>query len=67
MNQAPQVNPMAELVQHKDSDSVEIALLRQWMRWWASTDEAPAKMPDALHVRTAIFLTKNDVGTGDLS
>lgn len=36
-------------------------LLAQWYDWWRNTDEAPAKMPDALHVRTAMALMMHEV------
>lgn len=32
-------------------------LLREWASWWLETEDAPVKMPDALHVRTAIYFT----------
>lgn len=31
-------------------------LLAEWLDWWAKDDDAPPKLPDALHVRTATFL-----------
>jgi hypothetical protein len=31
------------------------ALLAEWLAWWAASD-APAKLPDALQVRTALHL-----------
>lgn len=37
----------------QDYDAVK--LLREWYDWWWATEEAPAKMPDALHIRTATF------------
>lgn len=37
------------------------ALLAEWFQWWADTDEAPAKMPDALHVRTGMALLTRGV------
>lgn len=33
-----------------------LVLLQEWMKWWYETDEAPNKMPNALHVRTAVAL-----------
>jgi hypothetical protein len=33
-----------------------IKLLNEWYRWWLTSDEAPAKMPQALHVRSALVL-----------
>lgn len=32
-----------------------VSLLEEWMDWW-STSDAPAKLPEALHVRTAVVL-----------
>lgn len=32
------------------------ALLMEWLRWWKEDPEAPVKMPNALHVRTAMAL-----------
>lgn len=32
------------------------SLLQQWLDWWASSDEAPEKLPNALHIRTALVL-----------
>lgn len=39
-------------------------LLVEWMRWWKTSDAAPAKMPDALHVRTALALLAHVHATG---
>lgn len=33
-----------------------LALLAEWFAWWEDSDEAPAKLPGALHVRTALLL-----------
>lgn len=33
-----------------------IGLLAAWFQWWVTTDDAPAKMPDSLHVRTLMVL-----------
>lgn len=30
------------------------ALLREWFAWWDRDDDAPAKMPGALHIKTAV-------------
>jgi hypothetical protein len=46
---------MAEDSARDDGDA--LSLLREWYAWWQNSDAAPAKMPDALHVRTAVFLT----------
>ena len=32
------------------------ALLEEWYAQWHDRDDMPAKMDDALHVRTALFL-----------
>lgn len=31
-------------------------MLNEWLKFWADSNDMPAKMPDALHVRTALFL-----------
>lgn len=33
-----------------------MALLAEWYQWWDTSAFAPAKMPNALHVRTAMAL-----------
>jgi len=33
-----------------------VKLLNEWYVWWLATDSAPAKMPQALHIRTALAL-----------
>ena len=33
-------------------------LLAEWYAWWASSDDAPTKMPEALHVRTALYFAE---------
>jgi hypothetical protein len=33
-----------------------VKLLNEWYQWWLDTPNAPAKMPSALHVRTAMVL-----------
>ena len=38
-----------------DLDSLE-HLLYEWFAWWANNDDAPVKMPGALHLRTAVTL-----------
>lgn len=38
------------------TESRERALLREWHDWWFGSDDAPAKMPNALHIRTAMVL-----------
>lgn len=40
----------------------EIELLRLWFNWWSVTDDVPAKLPGALHVRTAVFLQTGIAG-----
>ncbi len=39
-------------------------LLRAWFHWWRQCDDAPAKLPDALHVRTAAYLTVRAIENG---
>ena len=33
-------------------------MLREWYEWWQAN--GPAKMPDSLHVRTALAIALND-------
>lgn len=33
-----------------------VRLLNEWYRWWLNSDTAPVKMPEALHIRTAMAL-----------
>ena len=35
-----------------------LELLAEWYDWWIETPGAPEKMPNALHVRTALLLTR---------
>lgn len=39
----------------ENKDNTE-ELLKEWFFYWRTNDDMPAKMPDALHVRTAIYL-----------
>lgn len=32
------------------------SLLTSWYLWWANTDVVPNKLPQSLHVRTALYL-----------
>ena len=42
-------------------------LLGEWYAWWLRSDDAPTKMPDALHVRTALFFaTEQNINNGPL-
>lgn len=34
-------------------------LLWEWMKYWDEQDHMPAKMPDALHVRSAVCLVSS--------
>ncbi|MGH7792058.1 MAG: hypothetical protein ACREOB_07045 [Thermodesulfobacteriota bacterium] len=38
-------------------------LLREWYDWWYNDPTAPVKMPDALHVRTAVYFVKEGIAT----
>lgn len=42
MSQLPEVDPYA--------------LLMEWLRWWKNDPQAPAKLPESLHTRTAMAL-----------
>lgn len=33
-------------------------LVAEWYNWWAESDIAPNKLPDALHTRSAIYLSQ---------
>lgn len=47
-------------------DSTAVGLLQEWFAWWEANDEVPVKMPDALHVRTAMALKEFErFGHGD--
>lgn len=47
-------------------DSTAFALLREWFTWWEGADEAPAKLPEALQVRTGLALKEIErFGHGD--
>jgi hypothetical protein len=37
-------------------DNRRLQLLAQWLKWWSENDEAPGKLPNALHVDTAVEL-----------
>lgn len=39
-------------------------LLREWFEWWRSDSHAPAKIPNALHVRTAMHLEERRLREG---
>jgi hypothetical protein len=36
-----------------------LALLAEWYQWWYDTDSAPVKMPNTLHIRTAVVLAEH--------
>lgn len=38
-----------------------LALLKEWFEWWEASDDAPAKMPNALHIRTALLLKMEEM------
>lgn len=39
-------------------------LLRDWAQWWLESDDAPVKMPKALHVRTAVYFVQKRITEG---
>ena len=43
-----------------------VRLLAEWMSWFMTDDDAPAKLPDNLHVRTALYLAGDITGPPDL-
>lgn len=64
LNWPDQAYPDPDLI-HKTSDhhhygmsapEMETALLVRWYRWWTTTDQSPNKLPESLHVRTALYL-----------
>jgi hypothetical protein len=42
-----------------DVEDSTTGLLREWLRWWASTGRAPLEMPEALHLRTSLHLARH--------
>lgn len=36
-----------------------LTLLAEWYQWWYDTDSAPVKMPNTLHIRTAVVLAEH--------
>lgn len=36
-------------------------LLAEWYNWWAKSEHTPAKMPDSIHTRTAVYLATKDM------
>lgn len=48
---------MAEITVTAEQDHELLELLTEWMTYWHEQDHMPAKMPAALHVRTAVALT----------
>ena len=47
---------LTKIMEPHVNDSPEIALLKKWFAWWRVSSDAPAKMPDALHIETLTFL-----------
>lgn len=47
-------------------DNSAEGLLASWYRWWRDADDAPAKMPDALHVRTAMYFILRGAARDDV-
>lgn len=39
-------------------------LLQEWYMWWRETEVAPPKMPDGLHIRTAVYLKMKELEVG---
>jgi hypothetical protein len=37
----------------------EMKLLVCWYQWWRESNEVPNKLPNSLHVRTALFLYRH--------
>lgn len=36
-----------------------LLLLQEWFAWWYDDEDAPAKLPEALQVRTAVTLAQH--------
>lgn len=53
---------MPELFPELDNATEAERLLREWALWWHDSDEAPAKMPGALHIRTSLYFTERKHG-----
>lgn len=49
-----------EIVANHDLDPLN--LLREWFEWWQGTDTAPHKLPNSLHVRSAMAIAITDFG-----
>jgi hypothetical protein len=52
-------------IQYVNDES--IILLQNWFEWWENSADVPAKLPHALHVRTAVFLVAKDYEGKDSS
>lgn len=39
--------------------------LRGFLAWWKAAEDVPAKLPNALQVRTAVYLTVRSIETGE--
>lgn len=48
---------MAEIHVHNSIDPALLDMLEEWLRFWSEADSMPSKMPNALHVRTAVALS----------
>lgn len=46
------------LIEHNQDDSEETKLLKLWLEWFLTAEYAPAKMPNALHIRTIVRLSE---------
>lgn len=47
----------SEGIESRELDEA-VVLLKEWYEYWRSEDHMPAKLPNALHMRTALFLTE---------
>lgn len=47
---------MAEVNVHTSNDPKTLGLLHEWFVYWAVNPELSEKLPNALHVRTALAL-----------
>lgn len=48
---------LRNLCAEDSSDSKDRALLKEWLKWWLTDNDAPPKLPLSLHLRTALHLS----------
>ncbi len=50
-----------DLLAQEKSFGAPMDLLREWLAWWKQDENVPAKLPNALHVRTACTIELDDL------